>query len=107
MDIILYLLTGLFIGAIDGYYLVKSMLQKNYIVKKDFERLRLQFTELQFDHAKRISKEELDQQYISRALYASVHENLTATKTEVHKKQEEVAAQQATIVRLTAESEQK
>ena len=107
MELILYLLTGLAIGAIAGYYLLKSMLQKHYILKKDFESLRLQFTELQVDHAKRISKEELDQQYISKALYASVHENLTAAKTELHKKHEEAAAHHATIVRLTAESEQK
>lgn len=107
MELILYLLTGLAIGAIAGYCLLKSMLQKHYILKKDFESLRLQFTELQVDHAKRISKEELDQQYISKALYASVHENLTAAKTELHKKHEEAAAHHATIVRLTAESEQK
>ena len=107
MELILYLLAGFVVGASAGYYLFKSMLQKHYIVKKDFENLCQQFTELQVDHAKRISKEELNQQYVSKALYTSVHENLTAAKTELVKKQEDAAAQQETIVRLTAESEQK
>jgi DNA recombination protein RmuC len=107
MEFLIYLLTGLFIGGLIGYFVFKSTIQKNHIPKPDFENLRQQFTELQVDHAKRISKEELNQQYISKTLFESVSATLSATKNELTKKQEEAATQQETIVKLTGESEQK
>ena len=94
MEFLIYLLTGLFIGGLIGYFVFKSTIQKNHIPKPDFENLRQQFTELQVDHAKRISKEELNQQYISKTLFESVNTTLSATKNELTKKQEEAATQQ-------------
>lgn len=71
MEPVLYLLSGLFIGGLIGYYFFKSAILKNYIAKTDFENLRQQFTELQIDQAKRISKEEY------------LNEKLTLFKTEI------------------------
>ena len=71
MELFLYLLSGLFIGGLIGYYFFKSAILKNYIAKTDFENLRQQFTELQIDQAKRISREE------------HLNEKLTLFKTEI------------------------
>ena len=71
MELFLYLLSGLFISGLIGYYFFKSAILKNYIAKTDFENLRQQFTELQIDQAKRISREE------------HLNEKLTLFKTEI------------------------
>ena len=71
MELFLYLLSGLFIGGLIGYYFFTSAILINYIERTDFEHLRQQFTELQIDQAKRISREE------------HLNEKLTLFKTEI------------------------
>ena len=68
MEFILYLIIGLIVGGVIGYFIIKITLQKNYILKTDFDNLQAIVTELKIDNAKRISKEELSQNYISKLI---------------------------------------
>ena len=107
MEFILYLIIGLIVGGVIGYFIIKITLQKNYILKTDFDNLQAIVTELKIDNAKRISKEELSQNYISKELYENVNTAFASAKNDLIIEQKETEKHQATILRLTGEVEQK
>jgi len=107
MEFILYLIIGLLVGGVIGYFIIKITLQKNYILKTDFDNLQVIVTELKIDNAKRISKEELSQNYISKELYENVNTSFATAKNDLINEQKETGKHQATILRLTGDVEQK
>lgn len=107
MEGIVYLMIGLIAGGLCGYFILSITLHKNYIPKPDFDQLQTTVTTLKIDNAIRISKAELAQHYVSKELYENINTAWETAKQEAQYKQQQIAAQQLTILQLTAESEQK
>ena len=76
MDPLLYLCTGLIVGAILGYALFKLLLQKNYVLKSELDEQRELVTTLKLENATNISRGELAQHYISKELAQQKEEYL-------------------------------
>ncbi len=104
---LLYLIIGFVIGGLIGYFIVKLTLQSGYAPKTDLDAAEEKISNLQLDNATRLSKDEVLTKFVSKELHDNINSNLTT----VNKKLEaEIAINkehQATILRLTVESEQK
>lgn len=104
---LLYLIIGFVIGGLIGYFIVKLTLQSGYAPKTDLDAAEEKISNLQLDNATRLSKDEVLTKFVSKELHDNINSNLTI----VNKKLEaEIAINkehQATILRLTVESEQK
>lgn len=107
MEMLLYLIIGFVIGGLIGYFIVKLTLQSGYTPKTDLDAAEEKISNLQLDNATRLSKDEVLTKFVSKELHDNINSNLTI----VNKKLEaEIAINkehQATILRLTVESEQK
>ena len=80
METTMYLIIGLGTGAVTGYFILKTTLQKKYILKGEFDAVKEQLTALQVDTAKRISKDELTQNYVPKELFEVINTSLAETK---------------------------
>ena len=107
MDTILYLLIGLVLGGLLGYFILKLILQKNFVPKTHFEDVEKKFSALQLENATRLSKEEVALKYVTKELHESINSNLTSAKDNWTSEKNINEEHQATILRLTSESEQK
>lgn len=104
---ILYLLIGLILGALIGYFASKISLQKNYVQKSELDHLHKEVSTLQIDNATRMTKEEVFKSYVTKDLYDSVNQRITDLTEDLQKEKGLNIEGQATILRLTVESEQK
>jgi len=107
MEMILYLLTGLVIGGFFGYVILKLMFQKNHVSKSEFEAAEKTISELRLENAVRLSKDELATKYVSKDLHDSINSNLITATQNLEKEITINKEHQATILRLTSETEQK
>lgn len=101
------LLLGLLGGLLLGYLLVRLALLKNYVPKALQEQTLQQLTAAQLQLAGRVSKEELAAGFVSRELYENVTGGLREAHNSLDAEVEANRAHQASLLRLTAESEQK
>jgi len=104
---ILYLLLGLLIGIGIGYLISKLSISFKYIEKHIYDDLNTAYSSLMIDNATRISKDELNEMYITKELHAHVKGNLDSTLVELDSEKEINNKNQSIILRLTAESEKK
>jgi DNA recombination protein RmuC len=107
MEIFLYILLGIAIGLILGYLFVKLNMQRNYTHKNEFTELEKLVSSLQIENATRLSKQEVSDNFVIRDLYDSVNSNLSTSNDNLEKERKANDGHQATILRLTSESEQK
>src|SRR5436189_4314757 len=107
MEVILYLIIGLAIGGFFGYFIYKLILQKNFVTKADLFEAEKKISDLQLQNAIRLSKEEVDTNFVSRRLYENINANLTTANQNLEEQTKANKENQGTILRLTAESEQK
>ena len=107
MEIFLYILLGIAIGLILGYLLVKLNIQRNYNHKNEFTELEKLVSSLQIENATRLSKQEVADNFVTRELYDSINSNLSTSNNNLEKERTANEGHQATILRLTSESEQK
>lgn len=107
MDMIIYLLIGLLLGGLIGYFIVRLTLQKNFVPKTESEILEKKVTSLELENATRLSKEEVSKNYVTRELHDSVHANLVTVNQNLEKEKEVTDKHQERILKLTGESEQK
>lgn len=104
---IIYLLIGLLLGGLIGYFIVRLTLQKNFVPKTESEILEKKVTSLELENATRLSKEEVSKNYVTRELHDSVHANLVTVNQNLEKEKEVTDKHQERILKLTGESEQK
>lgn len=104
---LVYLITGIVLGGVSGYFICKAFLLKNYIAKPVYDQLLAQHTALQATASARISREELLAQYISREMYNTALQQQDNTRQEMQLLQQQLSKQQQAILQLTAESEKK
>ncbi len=104
---LVYLITGIVLGGVSGYFICRVFLLKNYIAKPVYDQLLAQHTALQVTASARISREELLAQYISREMYNTALQQQDNTRQEMQLQQQQLSKQQQTILQLTAESEKK
>ena len=107
MDTILFLTLGIIVGGFLGYFIYKSILSKDYVLKTEFDRLQSENSQLKVDIATRITKEELSNNFVSKELFEALHKNMNTANEDIETKKKEITTQQEKILKLTAESEQK
>ena len=107
MEMLLYLIIGLVIGGLIGYFIVKLTLQINFIPKTDLDLAEEKISVLQLDNATRLSKEEVSARYVSMELHDNINANLTIANKNLEAEIKSNKEHQSTILRLTSESEQK
>src|SRR5688572_17683906 len=107
MEMIIYLLLGVVIGGVIGFFVFKLILQQSFVVKADFEDAQRKISALQLENATKLSKEEVAQKYVTKELHDSINSNLTVAKNDYEKEKEANETNRKTILRLTSESEQK
>lgn len=103
----LYLLIGFVVGGFFGYVILKLMFQKNHVSKSDFDAAEKIISELRLENAVRLSKDEVETKYVSKELHNSISSNLITANQNLEKERAANKEHQATILRLTSESEQK
>ncbi len=107
MEMLLYLIIGLVIGGLIGYFIVKLTLQINFVPKTDLDLAEEKISVLQLDNATRLSKEEVSARYVSMELHDNINANLTIANKYLEAEIKSNKEHQSTILRLTSESEQK
>lgn len=104
---ILYLLIGLVAGAMIGFLIVRLSAQTNYVSKQNFNDLQSRASALELENATRLSKIDVDRDYISKALFENKMIDLAKASEDLETERAVIKGQGETILRLTAESEQK
>lgn len=107
MDTILFLIIGIIVGGILGYFIFKSFLSKSYVLKSEFDRLLSENSQLKVEIASRTTKEELSNNYVSKELFAALQQNLDSANEDIEAKKIEITSYQEKILSLTSESEHK
>lgn len=107
MEIIFSLITGIITGGVIGYFLVRLMLIKNFAHKKELDEAEEKISALQLENAIRLSKEEISEKYVSKELHESIYANLLTASRNLEAQLQTNKEQQAAILKLTSESEQK
>lgn len=107
METILYLIAGLIIGGTISYLVLKQALLRGYVPKSQHDELQTRFNSLQIEIATRPSKEEVAERFVTKELHANLLENLRLAYETLEKERKANEQNQNTILRLTAESEQK
>jgi len=107
MNTILFLITGIIVGVILGYFIFKSFLSKSYVLKAELDRLQSENSQLKIEIATRTTKDELANNYVSKDLFAAFQKNLDNANEDIEAKKNEIRSYQEKILSLTSESEQK
>jgi DNA recombination protein RmuC len=90
MEIIAYSIIAFILGVLLCYLILNGKLQK-----------------LKIQNATKLSKEEVDLRFVSREFHDSIAANLSNTQEDLNKEKGTNGLHQATILRLTRESESK
>lgn len=101
------LLIGLVIGGLIGYFIFKLTLLKSFVPKTDLDTAEEKISALQLENATRLSKDEIATKYISKELHDNINSNLATANKNLETELAANKEHQATILRLTGESEQK
>ncbi len=107
METIIYILTGLVLGGLISFLIFKLIVQKNYILKTEFENLQFEVSNLRIENATRLTKEEVSNSFVSKDLHNNINDSLTALKDDLQKEKDANLKHQTSILQLTGESEQK
>jgi len=100
----LYLIIGLVIGVLVGYFFARLKIEKNYSPKAAYNDIFNENTQLKLDNASRLSKEEVFARFVNKELHETILVNLNSYKEEVIKEKGANLGHQVTILRLTGES---
>ncbi len=90
MNTILFLVIGLIVGCVLGYFILKLYLSKSYILKTDFDNIQSENSQLKVEIARRITKDEVVQNYIARESFEIVNGNLTTANLELGKREQTI-----------------
>ncbi len=104
---IIYLLIGIALGTIVAYFIVKLALQKGHVSRSDYNEAEKKILALQLENATRLSKEEVSLKYVTKEFSDSLTSSLIAANENFEKEKEANSINQASILQLTRESEQK
>jgi hypothetical protein len=75
-QLIVFLIIGILLGGLTGYFLMKLFQQKGFIRKSDFELLQSENTVLKMENVRRISPEEVSQKFVSKELHEAANSTL-------------------------------
>jgi len=107
MEMLIYLLIGLLIGGLFGYFILKLTIQKNYVPKTEVDNLEKKISELQLAGATKLSKDEVSLNYVTKELYDTISSNLTTADNNLKKERDANEKHQTTILHITGQLEQK
>lgn len=107
METLSYILIGLIVGGLLGFFILRLTLLKGYLPKSDLDKADKEIFILKLDNATRFSKDDVAKNYITKELHDSINSNLTIANANLDKEKKVNESNQATILRLTSESEQK
>ncbi|MBZ4191304.1 DNA recombination protein RmuC [Niabella beijingensis] len=103
----LYLLSGIIIGAAIGYLVARKLLAAALIPRSVAEELQKKIGLLEQSNASRLSREEIQQQYVSREAAELLQENIRVLQEELKDEKWAVHQHQKELLNLTREAEQK
>lgn len=103
----LYLLLGIIIGIAIGYLVARKLLAAASVPRSVADALQKQLGLLEQENASRLSRSEVQQQYISREAGTLLQENIRALQEELKDEKWAGHQQQQEILKLARESEQK
>lgn len=89
MQLLLYFSSGIIIGAVIGYFILKLFLQKNFVAKANLHDAEKTIVALQLENAKRLSKEEMEeklQNFVAKESFDFVNRKLSDTESVLEKK---------------------
>jgi len=107
MPFILYLVIGLVLGVLIGYFIAKLNIEKNYCSKSAYNGIINENTQLKLENASRLSKEEISANFVNKELHETILATLSSFKEEVRNEKGINEGHQAAIIRLTGESNAK
>jgi len=107
MPFILYLVIGLVLGVLIGYFIAKLNIEKNYSPKSAYNDIFNENTQLKLENASRLSKEEVSASFVNKELHETILGTLNSYKEEAKNEKGVNEGHQATIIRLTGESKGK
>ena len=83
METIIYILTGTVTGVIIGYLIAKIVLIRNHVNRTELEKAEKTIQELQLENAKKLTKEEVEENFISKEVHSLVNSQLNEMKLKV------------------------
>ena len=86
MNTILFLIIGLIVGCVLGYFIFKSFLSKSSILKTEFDKLLSENSQLKVDIASRPSKDEIAQSYVAKESFEIINRNIETAHIELGKR---------------------
>ncbi|MFN5323467.1 MAG: DNA recombination protein RmuC [Bacteroidota bacterium] len=101
MDSIVFLVAGMLSGALIVFFYFKSKSNGESIPKSDYLELDQRFRELELAHAKSISVDKVQNEYVSKELYESLKSSSDRNTSELDLLKSEYSKQQQQIVHLT------
>ncbi|MFM7080014.1 MAG: DNA recombination protein RmuC [Bacteroidota bacterium] len=101
MESIVFLAAGMISGALVVFFYFKSKSNGDIVPKSDFDALDQKFREVELMNAKSISREKLQDEYVSKELYDNLRLTNERNTAELDQVKTDFATQQQEIVRLT------
>lgn len=106
-DMLLFLGAGILIGLVVGYLLTKAFAGNKFEHDPRVHELEKQLKDLQISAANKLSRDEVNANYVSRELHLSVCADRNKITADYKYERELMDECRTTILRLTAELEQK
>lgn len=103
----IYILTGLALGALAGYFIARWLLLATFVPKQEADEVRARVRLLEQENATSVSKEEIEKRFIHRELAGHYLARIQELQERLKDAEETRRQQQEELLRLTRESEQK
>jgi DNA recombination protein RmuC len=104
-EMIIGLLAGAVFGFVLGYFILKTTLLKDYILKSIADSIQAENNSLKIQLAQSFTKEDIARDYVHRELYNILNQTCNGANAEAGKLKELINIKDAMILNLTAESE--
>ena len=102
-----YILLGTGFGVMTGYFIARWKLAGSYVTRGEADQLRKQVNSLEQQNASKLSKEEVQNAYVSRELAEHYLSNIADLQQHLKQQERAIQLQQEELLRLTREAEQK
>ncbi|ANH80951.1 recombinase RmuC [Niabella ginsenosidivorans] len=103
----IYILSGIGIGIITGYFIARWKLMSGFVTCEEAEQLRKQVSSLMQQNASKLSKEEVQDAYVPRELAAHYLGTIEKLQERLREQEQASHRQQEELLQLTREAEQK
>jgi len=100
MEIAICILTGLIIGGLIGRYLTRLIIQKDYVLKEEFENAKSETLRLSIELASRMSKDEIISGYVAKETFDIIKNRLKESEDKLNAKEEVIIGLHNKLIEL-------